>query len=57
MNKVWSALIKFFILGYLQFLYFLGMFQSKKTWIDKQIISCYNKLNELGKDTKQYPKY
>ena len=57
MNKVWSALIKFSVLGYLQFLYFLGMFQSKKTWIDKQIISCYNKLNELGKDTKQYPKY
>ena len=24
------------------------MFQSKKTWIDKQITSCYNKLNKLG---------
>ena len=48
MKKVWLALNKFSLLCYLQVLFALGMFQSKKTWIDKQITSCYNKLKDLG---------
>jgi len=53
MKKVWSALNKFVILCYLQFLFSIGMFQSKRTWIDKQITSCYNKLKDLGHNIDQ----
>ena len=53
MKKVWLALNKFVILLYLQFLFSIGMFQSKKTWIDKQITSCYNKLKDLGHNIDQ----
>ena len=53
MNKVWLVLIKYFILLYLQFLYLIGAFQHKKTWIDKHIIMCYNKLKQLGLDIPQ----
>ena len=48
-----APLNKFVILLYLQFLFSIGMFQSKKTWIDKQITSCYNKLKDLGHNIDQ----
>ena len=53
MNKVWLVLIKYFTLLYLQFLYLIGAFQNKKTWIDNHIIMCYNKLKQLGLDIPQ----
>ena len=36
------------ILSYLQFLHIIGMYQSKKTWIDKNILWCYNRAIELN---------
>jgi len=33
---------------YLQFLFLIGAFQSKRTWIDKHILLCYDKLDESG---------
>ncbi len=33
---------------YLQFLFVIGAFQSKRTWIDKHILLCYDNLDKLG---------
>ena len=33
---------------YLQFLFLIGAFQSKRTWIDKHILLCYDKLDQIG---------
>ena len=34
-------------LFYLQFLFVAGQFNGRKNWIDKHILSCYTKLDEL----------
>jgi recombinational DNA repair ATPase RecF len=39
--------MKYIWLLYLQILFFAGQFNRRKNWIDKHIIICYNKLNEL----------
>ena len=32
---------------YLQFLFVVGQFNGKKNWIDREILRCYTKLDEL----------
>ncbi len=39
--------MKYFWLIYLQFLFVAGQFNGRKNWIDKHILICYNKLDEL----------
>ena len=35
---------------YLQFLFIIGDFLSKPTWVDKHIKVCYNRLDEINSD-------
>ena len=42
--------MKYIWLIYLQFLFVVGQFNRKKNWIDKHILICYNKLDELNVD-------
>lgn len=43
---------------YLQILFLLGAFQSKRTWIDSHILLCYDKLDEMGSPYQyRYTKY
>ena len=42
--------MKYIWLIYLQFLFVAGQFNAKKNWIDKHILICYNKLDELNVD-------
>ena len=42
-----SLLIGLFLKAYLQFLFTIGLFQSKRTWVDKQIKWCYNVFDKL----------
>ena len=42
--------MKYVWLIYLQFLFVVGQFNKKKNWIDKHILICYNKLDELNVD-------
>ena len=42
--------MKYIWLIYLQFLFVVGQFNTKKNWIDKHILICYNKLDELHVD-------
>ena len=42
--------MKYVWLIYLQFLFVIGQFNPKKNWIDKPILICYNKLDELNVD-------
>ena len=42
--------MKYVWLIYLQFLFVVGQFNTKKNWIDKHILICYNKLDELNVD-------
>ena len=42
--------MKYVWLIYLQFLFVAGQFNAKKNWIDKHILICYNKLDELNVD-------
>ena len=43
---------------YLQILFLLGAFQSKRTWIDNHILLCYDKLDEMWSPYKyRYTKY
>ena len=42
--------MKYVWLIYLQFLFVIGQFNPKKNWIDKHILICYNKLDELNVD-------
>ena len=46
--------MKYVWLIYLQFLFVIGQFNPKKNWIDKQILICYNKLDELNVDYVKY---
>jgi hypothetical protein len=39
--------MKYIWLSYLQILFLLHQFSSKKNWIDKQILLCYTRLDEL----------
>jgi len=39
--------MKFFWLFYLQILFTIGQFNGRKNWIDKHILMCYTKLDEL----------
>lgn len=56
-NKVVETYIKI----YLQFLFFIGAFKGR-SWVDKHIKLCYNKLDEVNSDydkatrTNWYPK-
>ena len=39
---------------YLQFLFDVGQFNTKKNWIDRHILLCYDKLEKLNaKDIKE----
>jgi len=42
--------MKYIWLSYLQILFLLGQFNTKKNWIDKQILLCYTRLDELKVD-------
>ena len=42
--------MKYVWLIYLQFLFVAGQFNTKKNWIDKHVLMCYNKLDELNVD-------
>jgi len=35
---------------YLQFLFTIGAFLSRRSWVDKHIIVCYNRLDEINSD-------
>ena len=54
--------MKYVWLIYLQFLFTIGAFLSKPTWVDKHIKVCYNRLDEINVDydkqtrTNWYPK-
>ena len=39
--------MKYVWLIYLQMLFVVGQFNGRKTWIDKHILICYNKLDKL----------
>ena len=58
LNKIQEIGIKF----YLQFLFTVGAFKSRRSWVDKHIIVCYNRLDEINSDydkltrTNCYPK-
>ena len=42
-----SLLVGLSLKIYLQFLLTIGLFQSKRTWVDKQIKWCYNVFDKL----------
>ena len=46
--------MKYVWLIYLQFLFVVGQFNAKKNWIDKHILMCYNKLDELNVDYDKF---
>ena len=46
--------MKYVWLIYLQFLFVIGQFNAKKNWIDKHILMCYNKLDELNVNYVKY---
>ena len=46
LRKIQEIGIKF----YLQFLFTIGAFLSRPTWVDKHIIMCYNRLDEINSD-------
>ena len=56
-----NKIIEFGIKVYLQFLFFVGAFKGR-SWVDKHIKVCYNKLDKINSDydrsTRQqwYPK-
>ena len=41
---------EFVIKLYLQFLFTVGAFRSRRSWVDKHIIVCYNRLDEINSD-------
>ena len=45
LNSIEEILIKI----YLQFLFFVGAFKGR-SWVDKHIKVCYNKLDEINSD-------
>ena len=46
LHKIQEIGIKF----YLQFLFTIGAFLSRRSWVDKHIIVCYNRLDEINSD-------
>ena len=46
LHKIQGIGIKF----YLQFLFTVGAFRSRRSWVDKHIIVCYNRLDEINSD-------
>ena len=58
LNKIQEFGIK----CYLQVLFTVGAFMSTRTWVDKHIKVCYNRLDEINSDydkatrTNWYPK-
>ena len=42
--------MKYVWLIYLQFLFTIGAFLSRPTWVDKHIKVCYNRLDEINYD-------
>ena len=46
LHKIQGIGIKF----YLQFLFTVGAFMSSPSWVDKHIIVCYNRLDEINSD-------
>ena len=46
LHKIQGIGIKF----YLQFLFTIGAFKSRRSWVDKHIIVCYNRLDEINSD-------
>ena len=58
LHKIQEIGIKF----YLQFLFTVGAFMSTRSWVDKHIKVCYNRLDEINSDydkqtrTNWYPK-
>ena len=42
-------MLELFIKIYLQFLFFIGAFKGR-SWVDKHIKVCYNKLDEINSD-------
>ena len=49
--------MKYVWLVYLQFLFVIGQFNAKKNWIDKHILMCYNKLDELNVDYVKFHQF
>ena len=49
--------MKYIWLIYLQILFVAGQFNAKKNWIDKHILICYNKLDELNVDYVKYHEF
>ena len=54
---VFKETMKYIWLIYLQFLFVAGQFNTKKNWIDKHILICYNKLDELNVDYVKYHEF
>ncbi len=46
LHKIQEIGIKF----YLQFLFAVGAFMSTRSWVDKHIKVCYNRLDEINSD-------
>ena len=46
LHKIQGIGIKF----YLQALFAVGAFMSRHSWVDKHIIVCYNRLDEINSD-------
>ena len=42
---------------YLQVLFTVGAFMSHRSWVDKHIIVCYNRLDEINSDYDKGTKY
>jgi hypothetical protein len=49
--------MKYIWLIYLQFLFVAGQFNTKKNWIDKHVLMCYNKLDELKVDYVKFHEF
>ncbi len=43
-----KRLLIFPLLVYLQFLYLIGAYMAKRSWVDDQILWCYKKLKSYG---------
>jgi hypothetical protein len=43
-----NRLLIFPLLVYLQFLYLIGAYKTKRSWVDDHILWCYKKLKSYG---------
>ena len=50
MDLFLRKLQEFGIKCYLQFLFTVGAFMSTRSWVDKHIKVCYNRLDEINSD-------